>query len=148
MKKNNTTIIIIALVSIIVGIIVGYFIGSKSQTSKRSSFNQTSFRNQQGQGPINDQQGNQNGQMNRQGMGGGLTNGEIISKDDKSITVKMTDGSSKIVIIADNTTISKSSAAVKNDLKVGEKVAVFGATNDDGSMTANNIQLNPQTKIP
>ncbi len=146
MKKN--TVIIIAIVSIILGGVVGYFIGSKYQGGKRTGFNQAGFGNRQNQGSMGNQQGNENGQMNRQGMGGGMTTGEIINKDDSSITIKMTDGSSKIIMVADNTTISKSATATKADLKVGEKVAVFGVTNSDGTMTANNIQLNPQTKSP
>ncbi len=70
-------------------------------------------------------------------------NGEITEKDDKSITVKAVDGSSKIVVLSDSTQINKADTAYKDDLKVGEKVAVFGTENPDGSVTAQNIQLNP-----
>ncbi len=70
-------------------------------------------------------------------------NGEILSMDDKSITVKLNDGSSKIVLLTDATTISKSDTASKSDLKVGDKVAAFGTANSDGSITAQNVQLNP-----
>lgn len=69
--------------------------------------------------------------------------GEIITSDDKSITVKLNDGSSKIVFFSDKTQINKASSATKDELKVGEKVAIFGMTNSDGSVTAQNIQLNP-----
>ncbi|MDO8461183.1 MAG: DUF5666 domain-containing protein [bacterium] len=90
--------------------------------------------------------GGQNGQQfqgrgNFQGVR--LVNGEIISQDDKSITVKLQDGSSKIVLLTDKTAINKSAQGSKSDLKVGEKVVVFGTTNSDGSVTAQNIQLNP-----
>jgi hypothetical protein len=84
------------------------------------------------------------GQRGRQG--GGMTSGEIISLDDKSMTVKMPDGSSKIVIISDSATINKSSEGARTDLKVGEKVAVFGSANSDGSLTAQSIQLNPTVR--
>ena len=70
-------------------------------------------------------------------------NGEIISSDDKSITVKLSDGSSKIVVLGTSTVINKADQATKDDLKVGEKAAVFGTENSDGSITAQNIQLNP-----
>ncbi len=79
------------------------------------------------------------------GARGGLrpVNGEIISQDDKSITVKLTDGSSKIVLLSDKTTINKAAEAKKEDLKTGEKVAVFGQENADGSVTAQSVQINP-----
>ncbi len=79
--------------------------------------------------------------------GGGQVLGEITSVDDKSITVKNQDGSSKIVILSDKTEINKASEAAKTDLKIGEKVSAFGTTNSDGSVTAQNIQLNPITRI-
>ncbi len=71
------------------------------------------------------------------------TVGEIISADDKSVTVKLADGSSKIILISDSTTINQSTAAAKTDLKVGAKVAVNGDTNTDGSVTSKNIEINP-----
>lgn len=69
--------------------------------------------------------------------------GEIISADDKSISVKLQDGSSKIVILSDKTTINKTQPGAKTDLTSGVKVAVFGTTNTDGSVTATNVQINP-----
>lgn len=74
---------------------------------------------------------------------GGAVQGDIVSQDSKSITVKMADGSTKIIILADSTTYSKSDTASKSDLTVGSKVAVFGTANSDGSVTAQNVQLNP-----
>ena len=70
-------------------------------------------------------------------------NGEIIAADEKSITVKLQDGSSKIVIVSETTQINKAEQATKQDLRVGEKVAVFGQENSDGSLTTQNIQINP-----
>jgi hypothetical protein len=69
--------------------------------------------------------------------------GEILNSDGKSMTVKLPDGSSKIVIISATTMINKASSATADDLKTGEKVSVFGQTNSDGSVTAQSIQLNP-----
>lgn len=69
--------------------------------------------------------------------------GEIISSDDKSVTVKLQDGGSKIVLVSDKTTINKAVQATRTDLTVGQKVAVFGQENPDGSVTSQNIQLNP-----
>ena len=89
--------------------------------------------------------GQGNGQLQQRGrLGFRPVNGEIISQDDKSITVKLQDGSSRIVLLTDNTAVNKSAEGTKSDLKVGERVAVFGTENSDGSVTAQNVQLNPQ----
>jgi hypothetical protein len=53
------------------------------------------------------------------------------------------DNSSKIIFLTESTAINKSGKGTKEDLKVGEKVVVFGQENADGSLTARNIQLNP-----
>lgn len=75
-------------------------------------------------------------------MGGArAVNGNIISVDDKGITVKLPDGSSKIVLLSDTTQINQATSATKDNLKVGMTVVVFGQTNSDGSVTATNIQL-------
>ena len=72
--------------------------------------------------------------------------GEITSSDGKSHTVKMNDGGSKIIFLSSTTQINKAQTAVTDDLKVGEQVSIFGQTNADGSVTAQNIQLNPQVR--
>jgi hypothetical protein len=126
--KNN--LLIIAILVIVVGV-GGFFAGMKYQQSKRPAFSRQ----------FDGQQGMRTGQGNRQGFR--PVNGEIISNDDKSITVKLQDGSSKIVLISDKTSINKAADATKDDLKNGEKVMVFGQENSDGSVTAQNIQLNP-----
>jgi len=76
-------------------------------------------------------------------MGNGQIIGEIVSLDDKTMTVKMTDGSSKIVILSDSTKVSRSVQIEKSELKVGAKIAVFGTLNADGSVTGGNIELDP-----
>ncbi len=92
-------------------------------------------------------------QMMGQGrQGGNNTNarpvaGQIISADDKSITVKMQDGSSKIVLLSDSTAITEATSAGKQALTSGKQVVVFGNTNSDGSVTATNVQLNPQLRM-
>ena len=81
-------------------------------------------------------------------MGNGQpVSGEIISIDSTSLTVKLPDGSSRIVLFTDKTIFNKTAAVEKTEVKVGEKVGVFGTSNTDGSMTAQNIQLNPQFRM-
>lgn len=125
--KNVNIITIILIIAALGG---GFFAGMKYQQSQSSSGR---FGNFQGV-----RSGRGSGQAFRQ------VNGDIISMDDKSITVKLQDGSSKIVLLSDTTAFSKSTNGSKSDLKTGEKVAVFGTENSDGSVTARNVQLNPQ----
>ena len=125
MKNKNIVIFFIILVMIAAG---SFFGGMKYQESKRSQSGRQAF--------------SQNGQeRGRQGVR--PVNGQIIGIDDKSITVKMRDGSSKIVILSSKTSINKSAQGSKSDLKEGESVAVFGTENSDGSVTADNLQVNP-----
>jgi hypothetical protein len=113
----------------------GFFGGLKYQKSKTPQRAQA-FRAGQG-GPGGNFAG-------RGGAGqGGFTVGEIISKDDKSITVKMQDGSSKIVFLAGSSQIVKSTSGTVDDLAVGTNVMVTGSANSDGSLTAQNVQIRP-----
>ena len=123
------------IITVILVLIVGggaFFGGMKYQQSKQPNFSRQ-FAGQgvrMGQGQIQDRADFR------------PVSGEIISSDEKSITVKLQDGSSKIVLFSEKTVINKAAEATKDDLKVGEKVAVFGQENSDGSVTATQIQLN------
>ena len=68
--------------------------------------------------------------------------GDVLSVDGNSVTVKLTDGSSKIVILSQSSVISKSTMGSVADLKVGDRLMVFGQTNSDGSVTATSVQIN------
>jgi len=90
-----------------------------------------------------------NGGFRRGGAGGvGLTNGEILSADAGSITIKMHDGSSKIILVGDSTKVTKSVDATSADLTQGENVMVNGTTNSDGSLTAQTVQIVPAPVTP
>jgi hypothetical protein len=73
--------------------------------------------------------------------GAEIVRGEIIDQDETSITVKLPDESSKIVLISENTIINKASEGSVADLETGEEVMVFGQTNSDSSVSASDIQL-------
>jgi len=114
----------------------GFFAGFKYQQSRSPSRADLT---------ANRQFGGANG---RQGPAGALraggapaVRGEIIEASPTSLTVKLPDESTKIILISDNTAINKADQATVDDLKVGESVSVFGQINSDSSVSATSIQL-------
>jgi hypothetical protein len=140
--KNN--LIVAIVISLVVGGGIGYFVGKHSSGPKQISFNgETRQLGSDGKG--GDRFMARSGNGSTSGMR--PVAGEIISKDDTSITVKMPDGSSKIVLVSDKTSVNKSATGTLSDLKTGEQVAAFGIQNSDGSVTAQSVQLNPQMRM-
>lgn len=80
--------------------------------------------------------------------GVGFATGEILFKDDNSITIKLRDGGSQIIFFSTSTQIMKSPVGATGDLKVGESITANGSSNQDGSVTAQSIQLRPVTTTP
>jgi hypothetical protein len=78
------------------------------------------------------------------GTGANFLNGEVITKDDQSLTLKMSDGSSKIVFFSASTQISKITDGSISDIEIGKQIMVSGEQNSDGSYTAKTIQLSPR----
>lgn len=142
---QSKKILIIAIVAIIVVGTGAFYGGMQYEKSKLSSLGLLRSSANQGQGG-NRQNGGQGQGQNRQGRGpngGNFASGQIISKDDKSITVKMQDGSSKIVYFSDSTTVGKTTQGAVSDLNTGEQVMANGTSNPDGSIAAQNIQIRP-----
>lgn len=78
------------------------------------------------------------------GAGSG-TSGNIVAKDATSITVQMHDGGSRMVFFTSTTPVLKSTPGSADDLKVGETISVAGISNQDGSVSAQSIQIRPAT---
>ena len=127
--KNNITILI-AVLCLVLGFGGGYFFKNYQVGKMRPNFG----------GQLGDRQ--RNGQVPQAGFGG-MTLGEVISLDEKSMTVKMQDGGTKMIILGDSTTYTKTQSIEKSGLSIGNQVRVSGNANSDGSITAQNVQINP-----
>lgn len=141
-KTSTATIAIVVIVGAL-----GFFGGMKFEaykTTKNRPFMMGQF---QGQKMPGSGQFGAGRTGNRMMAGARPVSGEILSADEKSITVKMMDGSSKIVILSEKTSINKAAEATKSDLTAGSRVNAFGTENTDGSVTATNIQLNPMLRV-
>ena len=145
--KNKKIIFVVVGIIILAGVFYGGMVYGKSQslTQHANGFG-LNMQNRTGQFGMS-ARGNR--------MGGGFVGGEIISKDDKSITVKImsndpngtnTTTGSKIIFFDTSTTVSKTATGSLTDLAVGTQVSVQGTTNSDGSVTAKTIQIRPMIK--
>jgi len=141
----KNTKVIIPIILVLVGLGAGFFGGYQYRNYRlnqtRGNFGALGANGQRFTGARG------TGQAGGMVRGGAVTGG-ILSIDSNSITVKLADGSSKIVLFSTSTTYSNTVSAVQSDLKVGENVAVVGATNSDGSVTATNVQINPEFGRP
>jgi hypothetical protein len=129
MMKNS--LIITIVVAIVVGAL-GFFTGMQYQKSQRATFPQGLGQ----RGPSGNLGGNQRGFTGTRPV-----NGEITSLDDKTITIKSQDGSSKIIVYSTSTKINKTTEGSTSDLKTGEQVIVIGTENTDGTVTAQSISV-------
>ena len=126
----------VIIISLVLVIGIAFFGGVQYGKGKNSQIPRAVFQGMQG--------------ANRTGInaGTGRVMGEIIGRDDQNITVKLSDGGSKIVFFSDSTTITKSTDGSVEDLKDGVNVIVSGKQNDNGSYTAETIQIPGQFALP
>ncbi|MFA5012954.1 MAG: hypothetical protein WC520_00100 [Candidatus Paceibacterota bacterium] len=134
MNKKTSFLIVLILVIAVAGAFYG---GMKYGQAKRGSFGGMDFQNMTAE---QRQQMQQNG-LSKNRQTANMIMGEIINKDDKSITVKLPDNGSKIIFFSDATKVTKNADGTFDDLIVGENVTISGSANQDGSVTANSIQL-------
>lgn len=140
--KNINKIIAVAMVIAVVLVVVGFFGGTlyqKSQTIKPGR----NFGGPGGGGIGNFESQAANATRRSGGLQGGFTSGDIIARDNNSITLKLRDGSSRIIFYSGSTTINKQASGTVDDLSVGSSVMVVGNANADGSVSAQNISLRP-----
>ena len=138
MKKN---LILILIILIIVG--AGGFFGGMKYGESETLKNLTPEKMRE----IFQQRGGQlftQSQGQRQRTGQNFVLGQVISKDEKSLTIKLADGSTKIVFLSQSTQITKATEGSIEDIEIGKEVSVSGTQNEDGSLTARTIQISPR----
>jgi len=136
MKKNIG--LMIGAIVLISGItfFAGFLYGQKKKTAT-IRFNPPSAQGRNFQG------NNGNTRQN----GAGFINGEILNSGDNSLTIKLIDGGSKIILLSASTTVNKMAAGTLADLAIGTDVSVIGKTNSDGSVSATAIQIRPEPPL-
>ena len=62
------------------------------------------------------------------------------------MVVKLSDGSTKIVILSASTPIGKMTTGSASDLTVGTSITVLGTANSDGHVSATSVQIGRSIK--
>lgn len=127
MKNNLIFYILVGVISLGVGFYGGILYQKNTQQQRFSQFGMSGGRQGQFQGRFNN--------------GTRPVSGKIIKKDQDSITIKTQNGSTRLILLSSQTTVSKSQKTTIDELKENENVFVIGQENSDGSITAENIQI-------
>ncbi|HVY67512.1 MAG TPA: hypothetical protein VHA30_01280 [Patescibacteria group bacterium] len=115
----------------------GFFGGMKYQQAKTLK----SFAGRVGQFTA---QGARTGGQRPGGLAGGgndFVNGQVVSKDTNTITVKLANGGSKVVVFGPSAQFRKAVDGTADDVSVGSSVTITGTDNSDGSITAQSVQI-------
>jgi hypothetical protein len=139
MKNNNKILQIIGSIILLVLVFIGGVAVGRKGGSLRMMGNPGGPNMMNGGNRM--MRGGQGGGAQGTGMMAGFVMGEILSKDATSMTLKLRDGGSKIVLFSPSTTVTKSASSTIESVVVGNSVMVSGKTNADGSVTATNIDM-------
>ena len=138
--SKAVNIIVVVVVALVFGG-GGFYGGMTYQKSQTPAFAQNGGEFGAGRGPGQGMPGaGMRGAAGADGQSRPVT-GEIIEQDDNSITVKLPDGSSKIVMLSSKTEINKSASGAISDLKKGEQVMAIGTEGSDGTLVAQSVSL-------
>lgn len=129
MKKN----IVILIVAILVSGGAGFFGGMQYQkNSVKAQFSNNFFAN-----------GSQQKASATSGdsTASDVSSGQILSKTDSNLTIKLPGGGSQIIFIATSSKIMESATTTIDKLNVGQNIMVIGKSNIDGNITAKTVQI-------
>jgi len=153
-KKTIATYVIIAVIAFGGGFFVRKYsagttladLNKLTADERRTALSDAGVTDGMGPGGTRPTGGNRTGGAARGGFAGGaagesFVTGEILSVDTNSITVKSSDGSSKIVYTSGETKVSKSVSGALADIKPQEFVTITGSADAAGILTARTIQL-------
>lgn len=87
------------------------------------------------------QDGNRSQPLDPIGKNGMLVSGEIISKDEKSVTLKISNGTERVVFFSPATHIKKTLTGKQSDFTIGTILTVLGSNDSTGTFNATTIQI-------
>lgn len=136
--------------SLVVVTLAGAFFGGRAY--ERNSLHAVGMIRLDGAGNVSSRGGNSAGfggfrgnvGGTRGGLGGGFAIGTVLSRDDSSVTIRTSDGGSKIVYVSSSTSVSKSVPGSSEDFSSGDRIRINGKNNPDGTVTADSIDILPQ----
>jgi hypothetical protein len=73
----------------------------------------------------------------------GGASGNVLSKDNNSLTIQLANGGSAIAFYSGSTRVSKNIDVQTADLAVGQMVSIRGTKGSDGTISASSVQIRP-----
>ncbi len=134
---KNSSVIALAIVCLLLGGAAGYLVTTTFIKPGLKSFGAVNL----GGGQFA-----RGGNTVRTGGGSnniGIMSGELLKMDKGSLSIKLRDGSLKLVLTTSSTEALKMVSSTLDTLKIGENVMVSGISNSDGSLTAQTVQVRP-----
>ncbi len=132
-------IIILCVLFLLVG--AGcFFAGLKyGQRNNQQNFSGNFFKGSN----INQQAAGGNEMRRRLSQPNNIVVGEIIKKEEGSLVIKLKDGGSKIILFSQDVPIMRMASSTVDQLQSGVNIMVTGTQNEDGSFSAESIQIRP-----
>jgi hypothetical protein len=134
---QNQKILIVGILVAVVALVAGLFLGRWSlRTGRFTAFGQrTPMMGQFWSGPMMGRT------FGRGGFGKGALSGQITNISGNQMSLKLTNGNTVTVNLNNTTTFTQVNQLKQSDLKIGENVQVFGARSQDGTVSAQGVQV-------